>query len=214
MKVLVFDTETSGLPTERNPSIVETSKWPFILQLSFIVYDDEKQKIIQIKDSYIKQNIIIPQESINIHGITQEIMETKGVDLEDEMNIFDIALKNADIVVGHNISFDKRVYMVEAIRRYRRQYFTRNKVKKPEYCTMKNSTKLCKIEKKNKTTNKTYYKFPTLKELHTHFFDEFPGNLHNSLIDVFATLRCYIMMTKSYDILHIKDINDIYEVYK
>ena len=213
MKVLVFDTETSGLPSERNSSILDTEKWPYILQLSFMVYDDETKKIIQLKDNYIKQNITISKESINIHGITQEIMNCKGVNLEDVMNVFDIALQNADIVIGHNISFDKRIYMVESIRRYRKQYFTVNGIKKPEYCTMKNSTTLCKIEKLNTKTNKSYFKYPTLKELHTHLFNEYPSKLHNSLIDIFATLRCYIMMTQKYDILKIKDINDVYEVY-
>lgn len=214
MKILVFDTETSGLPLEKNASILEVDKWPHILQLSFIVYDDERKQITQLKDNYIKQNINISKESTKIHGITQEIMNNKGVNLEDEMNIFDIALKTSDIVVGHNISFDKRVYMVEALRRYRRQYFTINGKKKPEYCTMKNSVNLCKIEKINNKTKSTFYKYPTLKELHTHLFNEFPENLHNSLIDIFATLRCYIMMTKNYDIFEIKDIKDVYDVYK
>ena len=45
MKIVVFDTETSGLPSERNPSIYETQKWPYILQLSFIIYDNEKNEI-------------------------------------------------------------------------------------------------------------------------------------------------------------------------
>jgi DNA polymerase III epsilon subunit-like protein len=213
MRVLVFDTETSGLPTERNASILDTDKWPYILQISYIVYDDESKKIIQLKDNYIKQNITIPKESTHIHGITQEIMNNKGVRLEDVMNDFDIALQNSDIVVGHNISFDKRMYMVEAIRRYRKQYFTVNRIKKPEYCTMKESTTICKIEKQNTKTNKSYFKYPTLKELHTHLFDEFPTKLHNSLIDIFATLRCYVMMIHNYDILKIKDIHDTYEVY-
>ena len=29
-KVIVFDTETTGLPIGRNPSIRETTKWPHI----------------------------------------------------------------------------------------------------------------------------------------------------------------------------------------
>ena len=214
MKVLVFDTETSGLPLEKNASIVDTTKWQYILQLSCIVYDDETGEIKQIQNNYIKQDIIISNESTNIHGITQELMNEKGINITDAMNKFDIALQNADIVVGHNISFDKRMYMVECIRRYRKQYFTINGKKKPEYCTMKNSTKICKIERVNKTTNTTYFKYPTLKELHNHLFNEFPDNLHNSLIDVFATLRCYIMITKKYDILQKQNIKDIYDVYK
>ena len=38
MKILVFDTETSGLP-ERSASIYEHSKWPYIIQLSYVLYD-------------------------------------------------------------------------------------------------------------------------------------------------------------------------------
>ena len=214
MKILVFDTETNGLPLEKNASIVDTAKWPHILQLSFIVYDNVKDKIIQIQNNYIKKDINISEESTKIHGITREIIDKKGINIIDAMNKFDIALQNADIVVGHNISFDKRMYMVEAIRHYRKQYFTVNGIKKPEYCTMKNSTKICKIEKINKSTNEKYFKYPTLKELHTHLFNEFPNNLHNSLIDVFATLRCYIKITKNYDILENKIIKDIYDNYK
>ena len=140
-------------------------------------------------------------------------MIEKGIDIVSAMDVFDKALRNADLVVGHNISFDKRIYMVEAIRRYRRQYFTVNSIKKPEYCTMKNSTKICRIEKRNMYTNQSYFKYPTLKELHTHLFNIFPENLHNSLIDVFATLRCYIMITKKCDILQKQNIKDMYERY-
>jgi DNA polymerase-3 subunit epsilon len=54
MKVLIFDTETSGLPTEKNPSIYATDKWPHILQLSYIVYDSETNNIVTVEDDYIK----------------------------------------------------------------------------------------------------------------------------------------------------------------
>ena len=50
MKVLVFDTETTGLPTERNPSITETEKWPHVVQLSYILYDVDENKILTICD--------------------------------------------------------------------------------------------------------------------------------------------------------------------
>ena len=45
MKVLVVDTETNGLPKGINPSITETHNWPHILQISFILYDDETHNI-------------------------------------------------------------------------------------------------------------------------------------------------------------------------
>ena len=37
MKILVFDTETSGLP-EKGASIYHHSKWPYIIQISYILY--------------------------------------------------------------------------------------------------------------------------------------------------------------------------------
>ena len=41
MKVLVFDTETTGLPKERFASFKDTHLWPHIMQLSFMMYDTD-----------------------------------------------------------------------------------------------------------------------------------------------------------------------------
>ena len=80
MKVLVFDTETTGLPEENNVSILDTFRWPYIVQLSFIYYDSEINDVIEYYDNVIKlpDNITIPEDSIRIHGITNEIMREKG----------------------------------------------------------------------------------------------------------------------------------------
>ena len=50
MKILIFDTETSGLPEERNASLLSTNKWPYILQLSYILYDTDSNKILKYVD--------------------------------------------------------------------------------------------------------------------------------------------------------------------
>ena len=72
MKILVFDTETTGLP-ERSASIKETDKWPYIIQISYIFYDLSNTKTV-IKDDYIKinSNIEIPRESLKKHKISKE----------------------------------------------------------------------------------------------------------------------------------------------
>ena len=38
MKILVFDTESTGLP-EKDASIYDFDKWPHIIQISAILYD-------------------------------------------------------------------------------------------------------------------------------------------------------------------------------
>lgn len=202
MIVLVFDTETTGLPADRNTSIFETDKWPYIVQITYLLYDMKNHNVIELEDLIIKCDIDIPEEASNIHGITTNISMIKGIQIEQALNLFDCALKRADVVVGHNISFDKRLYMVETIRRKRRQYFTVDKIKKEEYCTMKHGKDLCKIEKISFKGEK-YYKYPTLTELYKTLFNTEPNGVHNALNDVLACFRCYYKMTLNKDVLDI-----------
>ena len=147
MKVLVFDTETTGLPIGRNPSIMVTTSWPHVLQLSYILYDSETKKIIEMQDNLIKisPGVEITPGSEAIHHITRLMCEDRGIDIRDALNNFNKTLDKADVIVGHNISFDKRLLMVECIRTNIRQRFTVNGAKIDEYCTMKRSTELCQI---------------------------------------------------------------------
>ena len=95
---------------------------------------------------------------------------------------------------------------VECFRNKVKQYFTfysyGQKIQKPEYCTMKNTIDLCQIPKINKS-NKTYYKYPTLLELYMKLFNETPQNLHNSLVDIVLTLRCYIKVKHNLDVFEV-----------
>ena len=124
--------------------------------------------------------------------------------------IFNECLKICDIVVGHNISFDKRLIFVECFRHNITQYFTQfvnnQKIHKPEFCTMKNTAQYCKLERLSKT-NQVYNKMPKLSELYLILFpnEPLPKDLHNSLIDVAITLRCYLKYVYNSDIIEVND---------
>jgi DNA polymerase III epsilon subunit-like protein len=205
MKVLVFDTETTGLP-EKGASIYDKSKWPHIIQLSYILYDTSNNSAL-IKNNYIQidESIIISPESFNIHSISREILDSVGINIVDALKEFNIYLKDCDIVVGHNISFDKRLIFVECFRHNIKQYFTQfnkhGQIVKPEFCTMKNTTDFCKLERVSKA-NQVYNKNPKLSELYSLLFPDepLPTEQHNSLIDVAMTLRCYMKYVHSFDI--------------
>ena len=187
MKILVFDTETTGLP-EKNSSIYEHDKWPHILQISYILYDS----------------------STNDISISREFLNEKGRHIIPVLNDFNKVLKRCDIVVGHNISFDKRIVYVECLRNKVTLNFTtfrgKNRINKPEYCTMKNTKELCNIIRKDKL-DKPYLKNPKLTELYLTLFPDktLPEDLHNSLVDILITLRCYIKINNK---VNITDIND------
>jgi DNA polymerase III epsilon subunit-like protein len=200
MKVLVFDTETTGLPTERNPSIMDVEKWPHIVQLSYILYDSETKQLLDMKDSLIKipLDVEITPESEAIHHISRVMCQADGIDISEAINLFNKALDKAELIVGHNISFDKRMMMVECKRLNKYQRFTVNGTRKEEFCTMKKGSNICKIEVTSQTGEK-YYKYPTLSELHLKLFDVLPNGTHNALADILICLRCYIKMTDDFD---------------
>lgn len=199
MKVLVFDTETTGLPTERNPLITETEKFPYIVQLSYILYDDQTNHIINIQDDIIKlpENVVLPEESVKIHGITREKSNKKGIPISDALDKFNELIKESDIIVGHNISFDRRLIMVECIRNDKLMFFD----KKNEFCTMFRSINLCAIEKVNPKTGEKYFKYPNLSELHEKLFGNKPKGTHDSMADILICMRCYERMKSNKDIV-------------
>src|SRR5664280_1585596 len=78
-KYLVFDAETTGFPIKRHASPDDFKNWPYIIQIAWILFDDE-QKLIEHNDFYLKQPIKIPADATNIHGITTAMMLEKGIE--------------------------------------------------------------------------------------------------------------------------------------
>lgn len=82
------------------------------------------------------------------------------------------------------------------------------------FCTMMNSINICNIIKESKNRGRLmadewinleefdgfvvkkrmHKKWPKLSELHFHLFGTIPQNLHNSMVDTEACLKCYVKM--------------------
>jgi len=221
MIVLVFDTETTGLPETKiiNPDTLNL--WPHIVQLSYVIYDIDKNILVDVNDSIVKvkDGITISEESSKIHRITNEISSMSGVEIELIFAELFYHLKRVDLIVGHNITFDINIVMVELLRLI---YSENKKMTESELisykhylhfisnaknvsCTMKMAKDICQIKAISKMGNE-YLKFPKLIELHEKLFTETPNNLHNALNDIFVTLRCFCKI--AYDIdLYEKSIN-------
>ena len=236
MKIIIFDTETTGLPkkvptkkTQVNEEgaapipyavIPETETiWPHIVQFSYIIYDTTINQILKISDNIIKLpvGIIIPQECVNIHGITNEMSAKRGVEIDAVLQKFMTDVQLADKIVAHNMSFDynmikaevhrtmNRAYphftrrAVDTVERYKTYLFILENLKEKLYCTMKTTISLCNIQIMTKT-GRTFAKFPKLSELHEKLFGVAPKKLHNSLNDVVVCLRCYYQLEFGIDL--------------
>lgn len=177
MRLLIFDTETTGLPRLKIPSSKEPNNWPHIVSISWVILDTDTNSIVKQK-SYIVKPVtwIIPEDSIRIHGITQEKAMREGEELAKVMGEF--LGEGYDVLVAHNLDFDYNV-IHNAIHWDLELPF--NTIYAKKMCTMELSRDICKMR-----TMYGKYKSPKLSELYEYAFKRSPNkeSLHSSMYDV------------------------------
>lgn len=178
---LFFDTETTGLPKNWKAPVTDLNNWPRLVQLAYLEFDKDGHKISE-GDFIIKPNgFIIPKESSNIHGITQERALDEGKDLKNVLTDFHSLINDSQILVAHNMSFDEKIVGSELLR----NGFQNIVSTKPKICTMQKTTNYCKIE------GYYGYKWPKLSELHYKLFGFEFQEAHNAMVDINATAKCF-----------------------
>ena len=221
-KCLIFDVETNGLLPRNNNNQEPTpiSQYPFILQLSFVIYDISICQIIKTYDSYIKvpDNIEISEYITKLTGISHALCEEKGNSIIEVLQNFYDAYIECGHLIAHNIDFDKKMIQVEIernfdevnkkipdiLRLFNPIYEKINNIQ--TYCTMKKGNIICNLwldpvyNTDGTILKKSVRKWPRLDELYMKLFDgEKPENLHNSMNDVLACLKCYLQMRNTLD---------------
>lgn len=182
MTYLFFDTETTGLPKDYHAPSSDLENWSCrLVQLSWLM-EDESKTVISQGDFIIRpEGFEIPKESSDVHGITTEVALEKGLDLKKAVYYFLGACKMADLIVGHNVSYDMHVVGAELIRTWGKDYIETI----PTADTMLSSIDFCAIP------GKYGYKWPKLMELHNKLFGCDFDNAHNSFADITATEKCF-----------------------
>lgn len=203
--IIVFDVETSGLWNKGKCA----DEQPYILQLSYVLYDICNKNLIKKVNTYVQVNdsVVFDDSAISINGCTPEKC-SNGLPMHSVLAGFYYDFHLAEYAIAHNLNFDSRMIQIE----FQRNWYVLEKICPhglqlfdPIYtsyegikmvCTMKETTQLVKAPYKNqkqeyrKTNNN--FKWPTLLELHKHLFGEEPIGLHDAFIDVMVTLRSYL----------------------
>jgi len=110
-----FDTETTGIPVWREPS--DHQEQPHIVQLAALQVDIDTQKVIQSMDVIVRPDAWrIPQECIDVHGITNELAMDIGIPEPVAVDML-LALCKDKPRVAFNAPFDKRIGRI-ATKRY------------------------------------------------------------------------------------------------
>ena len=180
MKILFFDTETTGLPKNWKAPVHQLDNWPRLVQIAWQVYNSNGD-LLEEHEYVIKPlGFIIPSEASAVHKITTQKALKIGQDLLTILKVFKSSVKDCGLLVAHNYNYDYNVMGSELLRNG-----LENSLKdKDHICTMNASTNFCKI------SGPYGYKWPKLEELYKILFDE-SFNAHNALDDIRATARCF-----------------------
>ena len=211
MRVLVFDTETTGLPTDRRAPPSKTDCWPHIVQLAYILYDVPTNTIVAESDELVSlpTGVTMSEGSIAQHGISEAQLRRKGVDVVKILADFTRAVQRADRIVAHNLDFDWKVVEAACCRAGVPSAFATNPV---PYCTARNGVPLCAIWA-DRANGSRFLRFPKLWELHEELFDDRPGHLHDALADVLICLRSYVRMAHEDDLMRCPRARALYKLY-
>lgn len=194
MIALVFDTETTGFVKFKEPSVSPSQ--PNLVQLGALLVDLSTGREYGSLDVIIyPSSWKIPQEAALVHGVSQGIAEKVGVNLDTAVNLFLEWTEIADVVVCHNVAFDKVVMerAVAMVNLANGEEVIDPFAGKPMFCTMKAATPIVK-KKGRRPLHDADYKWPKLVECMEFFFGEGLDGAHNAIVDCRATVRVLIEM--------------------
>jgi DNA polymerase III epsilon subunit-like protein len=217
--VLVFDTETTGLP-ERGPfgfgsyypyyetamyknSRIVSIAWSFIPNFNINNIDSTNIKHFLRKPEDFNE---IPNS--HIHGITFDDAMQNGFPLLDILNNKGLgdAIKSADYIVAHNAKFDYHVLQSDLYRMmedneavseiifHLRDIESQSRLictaeMGKTVCKLPYKSGLCSVKSGSFRNQKVTYKMPKLIEMYQHFYGCLFENQHNASADVWALLE-------------------------
>lgn len=186
--ILVFDTETTGIPDFKAPS--EDPSQPHLVEIAALLYSEDG--LIDSFEALVRPDgWIITPEMTAIHGITHEQAMAEGIPEQEALEKFLTLHAKAQLRVAHNCSFDDRIIRIAMLRYMGKDAADQFKAG-PTYCTALKSKPILNLpatEAMKKTSFKV--KTPTLGEAHKHLIGTEIVGAHRARADAEACAEVY-----------------------
>ena len=209
MKILAYDTETTGLPDWNQPN--EAPQQPHLVELAALLFDTATGDLVEQLHAIVRPDgWTIPGDVAAIHGITTERAMDEGRPEADVVAEFLELHSRCDMRVAHNESFDARILRI-AIKRYgngatgweqltqdERDAIADTFKARPAYCTCNAAKPIMKLPPTEKMLAnprfRNSHKPPNLQEAHQHFLGAPFEGAHGALADARACAAVYFAM--------------------
>jgi DNA polymerase III epsilon subunit-like protein len=175
--VLVFDTETTGLPNWSAPS--DHPDQPHIVSLAAELCTPSGE-VIETYNEIVNIGVPIPPETTAIHGITDAIAAERGLLPKVMLAEFFKLVDRAGLVVGYNTSFDLRMVRIQAARHFGEKWD----------CPIPKDDAMWIVAKAHGI------KKPKLIDAHQIVFGKPFDGAHSAMADCSATRAIYFEMVK------------------
>ncbi|MFT6809729.1 MAG: DNA polymerase-3 subunit epsilon [Saprospiraceae bacterium] len=184
---LVLDASANGRPRSYKASLDDTSAWPNLMHLSWILLDKDL-KPIEDYNILIKAESYTPTEAaLKSHHIDPEKIRESPDTLKDTLEKFSESVMKSDYIFAHNLQYNEGVIGSE----YYRVSMSSPLISAEKFCLMHEATYFCKLP------GKRGYKWPSLQEMHSLMFKQGFSPSGHARADVIAASRCFIYLMKS-----------------
>lgn len=174
--IIFFDTETTGIPNWKTPSGGDDQ--PHIVSLAALMVDEETREVIQSIDLIVNPDgWEIPQDTIDIHGITNEMAHEVGIPEHIVLGIF-LSMWQGRKRIAYNTTFDNRIIRI-ATKRYSSPSMIDNWKEGDYECAMIASKKAMGV------------KSVKLINAYKHFTGNELEGAHNAMNDTKACMEVY-----------------------
>lgn len=119
-KICIVYTETNGLHSS-NEDVIKKNLYCFarLVVLNYEIGYKENNKFVSTKKVRIiikPRCMNISNESTEIHGITMEMANNEGVEIEKVLEQFTKDLRDVSVIISHNVDFHLKTIIAEFVR--------------------------------------------------------------------------------------------------
>lgn len=197
MNILVFDTETTGLPRDDLRHKLDHPDYPWLVSFAGILFGPDRVAIEEVHHLVKPDGWTWDENSEAMkkaHGIAFERAMAEGVPIREVLDDYARMREACTVVAGHNVSFDRQIMRAALMRRPGAEVATGDagKGRWTVHCTLRLSERICCLPPTPKMIEKGMghkFKPPKLEEAYRHFFGEDMEGAHDAMNDVRACAR-------------------------
>lgn len=195
MSILVFDTETTGIPSRELNHKLDHPDYPWPVSFAAVLYGTDRTEIAAVHKLVRPDGWVSDPEAAKVHGLTHERLMDEGVPIRDVLDEYAALREACTVVAGHNVSFDRQIMRAALMRRPGTADVATGDAGKGRwtvYCTMRLSERIVKLPPTQRMIDAGMgdkFKAPRLEEAYRHFFGEDMEGAHDAMNDVRACAR-------------------------